>query len=104
MPTPIKVAIAGVGNCASSLIQGVEYYRGADPDEIVPGLMHVVLGGHLSVEHGGGELQQLPGRDSAGDKRSDLVCELRGVWRGSMLPGSRPHRARAVRLGPSRRR
>ena len=46
MPTPIKVAIAGVGNCASSLIQGVEYYRGADPDEIVPGLMHVVLGGY----------------------------------------------------------
>ncbi|MCU1489339.1 MAG: Myo-inositol-phosphate synthase [Acidimicrobiaceae bacterium] len=42
----IKVAIAGVGNCASSLIQGVEYYRGADPTESVPGLMHVVLGGY----------------------------------------------------------
>ncbi|MDA8286984.1 MAG: inositol-3-phosphate synthase [Actinomycetota bacterium] len=43
---PIKVAIAGVGNCASSLVQGVEYYRGADPAERVPGLMHVVLGGY----------------------------------------------------------
>jgi myo-inositol-1-phosphate synthase len=42
----IRVAIAGVGNCASSLVQGVEYYRDADPDENVPGLMHVVLGGY----------------------------------------------------------
>jgi len=40
------VAIAGVGNCASSLIQGVEYYRGAEAGETVPGLMHVVLGGY----------------------------------------------------------
>jgi myo-inositol-1-phosphate synthase len=42
----IKVAIAGVGNCASSLVQGVAYYRNADPDERVPGLMHVALGGY----------------------------------------------------------
>src|SRR5664280_2568370 len=42
----IRVAIAGVGNCASSLIQGVEYYKDADPTETVPGLMHVVLGGY----------------------------------------------------------
>jgi myo-inositol-1-phosphate synthase len=42
----IRVAIAGVGNCASSLIQGVEYYRHADPAEEVPGLMHVELGGY----------------------------------------------------------
>jgi len=42
----IRVAIAGIGNCASSLIQGVEYYRDADPTETVPGLMHVVLGGY----------------------------------------------------------
>jgi myo-inositol-1-phosphate synthase len=40
----IRVAIAGVGNCASSLVQGVEYYRAADPEERVPGLMHVKLG------------------------------------------------------------
>jgi myo-inositol-1-phosphate synthase len=40
----IRVAIAGVGNCASSLVQGIEYYRNADPTESVPGLMHVVLG------------------------------------------------------------
>ncbi len=42
----IKVAVAGVGNCASSLIQGIEYYRHADASEDVPGLMHVELGGY----------------------------------------------------------
>ncbi len=42
----IRVAIAGVGNCASSLIQGVTYYRDAKPEDHVPGLMHVVLGGY----------------------------------------------------------
>jgi myo-inositol-1-phosphate synthase len=44
--TKIRVAIAGVGNCASSLVQGVNYYRDADPAETVPGLMHVALGGY----------------------------------------------------------
>jgi myo-inositol-1-phosphate synthase len=42
----VRVAIVGVGNCASSLVQGVEYYRQADPEARVPGLMHVVLGGY----------------------------------------------------------
>jgi len=46
MSTKIRVAVAGVGNCASSLVQGVEYYRNADPSETVPGLMHVTLGGY----------------------------------------------------------
>jgi myo-inositol-1-phosphate synthase len=42
----VRVAIIGVGNCASALVQGVHYYRDADPDERVPGLMHVDLGGY----------------------------------------------------------
>jgi myo-inositol-1-phosphate synthase len=42
----IKVAIIGVGNCASSLVQGVEFYRGAAAGAFVPGLMHVDLGGY----------------------------------------------------------
>ncbi len=42
----VRVAIAGMGNCANSLIQGVEYYRNAHADEQVPGLMHVALGGY----------------------------------------------------------
>jgi myo-inositol-1-phosphate synthase len=46
MSTKIRVAIAGVGNCACSLVQGIEYYRGADPSDSVPGLMHVTLGGY----------------------------------------------------------
>jgi len=43
---PIKVAIIGVGNCASSLVQGVTYYKDAPEDQRVPGLMHVNLGGY----------------------------------------------------------
>ncbi|MBV9424335.1 MAG: inositol-3-phosphate synthase, partial [Solirubrobacterales bacterium] len=42
----VRVAIIGVGNCASSFVQGVHYYRNADPREPVPGLMHVDLGGY----------------------------------------------------------
>jgi myo-inositol-1-phosphate synthase len=40
----VRVAIVGVGNCAASLVQGVEYYKDADPSARVPGLMHVQLG------------------------------------------------------------
>jgi len=42
----IRVAIIGVGNCASSLVQGVHYYRDAAPDQAIPGLMHVEFGGY----------------------------------------------------------
>jgi myo-inositol-1-phosphate synthase len=45
----VRVAIIGVGNCANSLLQGVEYYKDANSDDTVPGLMHVDLGGyHIS--------------------------------------------------------
>src|SRR5947199_2151167 len=42
----VRVALVGVGNCASSLVQGVEYYKDAPDDQFVPGLMHVNLGGY----------------------------------------------------------
>src|SRR3954464_1032848 len=42
----VRVAIIGVGNCASSLVQGVEFYKNASAEDIVPGLMHVNLGGY----------------------------------------------------------
>ena len=42
----VRVAIIGVGNCASSLVQGVEYYKNAAETDLVPGLMHVSLGGY----------------------------------------------------------
>jgi len=41
---PIRVAIVGVGNCAASLVQGVQYYKDADPNQTIPGLMHVEFG------------------------------------------------------------
>jgi myo-inositol-1-phosphate synthase len=45
----VRVGIIGVGNCASSLVQGVEYYKNAADDDFIPGLMHVNLGGyHIS--------------------------------------------------------
>src|SRR6187431_1558322 len=45
----VRVAIIGVGNCANSLLQGVEYYKDSKPEDSVPGLMHVDLGGyHIS--------------------------------------------------------
>lgn len=45
----VRVAIVGVGNCASSFVQGLEFYKNADPADVVPGLMHVRLGAyHIS--------------------------------------------------------
>ncbi|MBN1230332.1 MAG: inositol-3-phosphate synthase [Anaerolineales bacterium] len=45
----VRVAIIGVGNCASALVQGVEYYKNAEPDAEIPGLMHATIGGyHIS--------------------------------------------------------
>jgi myo-inositol-1-phosphate synthase len=46
MPGTVRVAIAGVGNCASSLVQGVHYYADVAAEADVPGLMHVTLGGY----------------------------------------------------------
>jgi len=42
----VRLAIVGVGNCASALVQGLEYYKDAETDDAVPGLMHVDLGGY----------------------------------------------------------
>ncbi|MEO0099297.1 MAG: inositol-3-phosphate synthase [candidate division WOR-3 bacterium] len=46
MRRKIRVGIIGIGNCASSLVQGVYYYRNAKEDESIPGIMHTVLGGY----------------------------------------------------------
>jgi len=47
MPKQIKIAIAGIGNCASSLVQGIYYYKNVkDNDELVPGLMHNIIGNY----------------------------------------------------------
>ncbi len=44
--TPIRTAIIGVGNCASSLVQGIQYYHDAAAEDTIPGLMHVEFGGY----------------------------------------------------------
>ena len=63
MSSKVRVAIAGVGNCSSSLIQGVRYYRDAKPEDRIPGLMHVDLGGyHVS------DLEFVAAFDVDGDK------------------------------------
>jgi myo-inositol-1-phosphate synthase len=46
MTKKVRVAVIGAGNCASSLVQGVQYYKDAKADDFVPGLMHVNLGGY----------------------------------------------------------
>jgi myo-inositol-1-phosphate synthase len=46
MGQEINVAIVGVGNCASSLVQGIEFYKDAAEGQSIPGLMHPVLGGY----------------------------------------------------------
>ena len=48
----VKVAIVGVGNCASSLVQGVEFYKDIGAEDEVPGIMHSVLG-----EYGIGDIE-----------------------------------------------
>ena len=49
----VRVALIGVGNCASSLVQGVQFYKDTPNDASVPGLMHVDLGGyHVRVATG----------------------------------------------------
>lgn len=42
----VRVAIIGIGNCASALVQGVQYYSGANQDEVIPGIMHPVMGNY----------------------------------------------------------
>ena len=51
MSEKVKVAIVGVGNCATSLIEGVEFYRNAAADADIPGLMHAQFGPYLSLIH-----------------------------------------------------
>jgi myo-inositol-1-phosphate synthase len=42
----VRVAIIGVGNCASSLVQGIQFYKNAAEDTVIPGIMHSTVGGY----------------------------------------------------------
>jgi myo-inositol-1-phosphate synthase len=71
----VRVAIIGVGNCASSLVQGVEYYKDADPASAVPGLMHVDVGGyHIR------DIEFTAGFDIDADKVGKDLSEA--IWSG----------------------
>ena len=97
MKQKIRVAIAGVGNCASSLIQGVQYYAEAKPEEKVPGLMHVDLGGyHVS------DLEFVAAFDVDADKvgkdlSEAVFCGQNNTYRFSAVP----HLGVAVQRGPT---
>ena len=93
----IRVAIAGVGNCASSLVQGVTYYRDAKDGDHVPGLMHVVLGGyHVS------DLEFVAAFDVDASKvGSDLAKAIDGGQNNTLKFADVPSLGVTVQRGPT---
>lgn len=80
----LRVAIVGVGNCASSLVQGVEYYADAAPDTRVPGLMHVQFGPyHVS------DIEWVAAFDVDAKKRSARISHMRS-WPAKTTPSRSP--------------
>jgi myo-inositol-1-phosphate synthase len=71
----VRVAIVGVGNCASAFVQGVEHYKNADPEQVVPGLMHVDLGGYHV-----GDIEFTAAFDIDADKVGKDLSEA--IWSG----------------------
>lgn len=112
--SPIRIAIAGVGNCASSLVQGLNYYRLPQSDD-VPGLMHPILGGYRI-----GEIVPVAAFDvdqrKVGKDLSDAIlappnCTYRfsevprlgvTVLMGPVMDGVPPHLSKYVEVGPDR--
>ncbi|MEX5300415.1 inositol-3-phosphate synthase, partial [Kocuria sp. CPCC 205292] len=94
---PIRVAVAGVGNCASSLIQGVHFYADADPTASVPGLMHVVFGDyHVS------DIEFVAAFDVDAAKVGVDLCEAIGAGQNNTLVfASVPHTGVTVQRGPT---
>ena len=82
MSKKVRVAIIGVGNCANSLVQGVQFYKDADPNEEVPGLMHVSLGGYhihdiefsAAIDIDADKVARISARQSGADKQHDPLC------------------------------
>jgi myo-inositol-1-phosphate synthase len=93
----IRVAIAGVGNCASSLIQGVTYYKDAKAGDSVPGLMHVMLGGyHVS------DLEFVAAFDVDATKvGSDLGKAIEGGMNNTIKFADVPSLGVSVQRGPT---
>lgn len=71
--TEIRVALAGIGNCASALVQGVRYYKDAKENDVIPGLMHVNFGGyHIRDIRFVAAFECKPSEDRQRPKRSNL--------------------------------
>ena len=109
----VRVAIVGVGNCASALVQGVHYYRDAKPDEFVPGLMHTDLGGYhvcdiefsaafdVDADKVGHDLSAAIGRGQNNTVRFSDVPELGvAVQRGMTHDGIGKYLSAVVRKAP----
>ncbi|MFV0451879.1 MAG: inositol-3-phosphate synthase [Propioniciclava sp.] len=93
----IRVGIVGVGNCATSLIQGVEYYRDADPSATVPGLMHVVFG-----EYHVGDVEFVAAFDVDADKvGKDLADATRSSQNNTITITEVPTTGVTVQRGPT---
>jgi myo-inositol-1-phosphate synthase len=109
----VRVAIIGVGNCSSALVQGVQYYRDAKPDEFVPGLMHVDLGGYhisdiefsaafdIDSDKVGRDLSEAIGRGQNNTVRFADVPELKvPVHRGMTHDGIGKYLSAVVKKAP----
>jgi myo-inositol-1-phosphate synthase len=82
----VRLAIAGVGNCASSLVQGLEYYKDADPQETVPGLMHADLGGYRIRDVEVVAAFDVDAKKVATDVAEAIVCEPNNTIRFADVP------------------
>ena len=113
--SPIRVAIAGVGNCASSLIQGVHYYRDADPAGSVPGLMHVEFGGYhvrdiefvaafdVDAKKVGTDLSKaITASENNFDTLAENISKMTVSVSGGVTEKAWPRFATAVSVGPYR--
>ncbi|PKZ42468.1 inositol-3-phosphate synthase [Kytococcus schroeteri] len=93
----VRVAIAGVGNCATSLIEGVEYYRNTPADGTVPGLMHVDFGGYHV-----GDVEFVAAFDVDADKvGKDLSEATRSGQNNTIRITDVPHTGVEVQRGPT---
>jgi myo-inositol-1-phosphate synthase len=90
----IRVAIIGVGNCASSLVQGVHFYRGASAEEFVPGLMHVNLGGYHAEDIEFSAAFDISAHKVGRDLSAAIVAEPNNTVRFAEVPplGVKVHR------------
>jgi len=93
----VNIAIVGVGNCASSLVQGLEYYKDADPAATVPGLMHVDLGGYHVNDVGVVAAFDVDAKKVGADVAEAIVSEPNNTIRFAQAP----HTGVTVRRGPT---